>query len=59
MELSASQQAEIVKIFRQVEYGEITFQLNPEKEEMTYYIRVSGKLLNESKQKKPKIRLTK
>ena len=59
MELSASQQADIVEIFRQVNYGEITFQLNPDKEDMTYYIRISGKLKNESKPKKIKIHLTK
>jgi len=45
MELSKELQAEIVEIFRKVEYGQITFKLSPEKKTLDYSVETTGKII--------------
>jgi len=53
MELSERLQAEIVNIFAQVQWGEITFKLSPESKTLDYAIRTTGKLLIDERLTKP------
>ena len=44
MELNERLQVEIVKIFRRVKYGKITFYLSPEKNTLNFSVETTGKL---------------
>ena len=54
MELSKELQADIAKIFLSVDYGRITFKINPDNPVLDYVIEKTGKLVIKDRvRKKP------
>ena len=55
MELTEKLKAEIVRIFKGVQFGRITFFLSPEKKTLDYSVETTGKLAIDERQNNPKI----